>query len=216
MNNKVVGGLIAVLVVSQIVQFGMMSKLSNAVSQTNANMSQQSMAMSRMVTEQSQAAAVGATYLPPPPDPDGPQGVIVLYLYTENGQTKCGFVNTEPPSTSTSGGTPSYDNNGNANGCDGDSIIAQDGSIVAMTSQNASLSSVSGSNGTSVMQYKLVLAGFLKPWNVTGKMDTTTQAALKAFQKSQGITQTGTYGSLTSSALDREIAAIRISSPARR
>lgn len=57
---KIVGGLLAVLFVSQAVQLGVMSKLSNTVARNNANMSQQSLAMSQFAYQQSQAAAVSS------------------------------------------------------------------------------------------------------------------------------------------------------------
>lgn len=193
MNKKIVGGLLALMFVCQIAQ-------------TSAILNLYAKAKSPATNEPPVGVANLSQNL------EGVRGsqvaVPVYWMHTftpmDNGNclySVFGFNSDGNIESQTheqiSGGCP-----GSASAPVGDSI-----GTVAVTVRDGQ-TVVTGSSPDIEAQYKLIMLGYLDQKYLSNKLGTVAQGALKAFQKEMGISQTGTYGPQTKSALDKAVAGL--------
>ncbi len=212
MSKVLVGGVLALLAVVSVVNTQAIVAISDSVRNNQPKVAVQQPPMMQEYYVGSQTASVlpgvgDEIFYPEPEDPDG-GGIWPFVIQTSS--TTCEIVWMWDDGTPTGGGSSGTWSNG---GCHFNTAASPNSGSGASSSINISTPrgtlSISGSSTTLVYQYKLMVAGYLDLDQLTGKMDTTTQTALRSFQKANGISQSGTFGPLTRTALDAKMAQLK-------
>jgi peptidoglycan hydrolase-like protein with peptidoglycan-binding domain len=86
--------------------------------------------------------------------------------------------------------------------------VTRPGQVLGAQKYNFAAYMLRGSNGEAVLnlQKLLIALHFLAAGNAVGHFGPLTQAAVQAYQKSNGIFQTGTVGPVTRAVLNKETA----------
>ncbi len=211
MNTKVVGGLLAVLFVTSMVQTGAILKLQKVASVPQT----QNVAIANDYQyDFNQEAAVGSVYNTVTPAPT-PQGYRLSVHFNDDGT--CVVIITSSAGTTYTPGETTYNSTG-ARTCRTDAAGVRTGSEGEPGHIDVSFvgNSLIVSSNSSILeaQFKLQILGYLSSSQaaLTGKLDAPTQAALKKFQTTNKISATGTYGPQTKAALDETILSVKGSS----
>jgi hypothetical protein len=208
MNKKVVGGLLAVLFVTQMAQTGAILKMQRVASAPRT----ENITMTPVVDYLDQQAAAGV--ISQTPEPDEPDAIFTDIWIASLGGGLCAIIVDVYLSDvfglglgnpiSSSAMYYEADSNG---GCDNYPIFDNTGDIMGtvMFSDTGKIGSISASSPIIEAQFKLMILGYLGKADITSKLDVVTQNALKVFQKAQGLPQVGTYGPQTKAAMDKII-----------
>lgn len=135
-----------------------------------------------------------------------------IILYTISISSSClmtwSAVNTETGATSS--GEQQGISNGNGGCTFAENVGLSDNTNPITISLNASLGmSISSPSSTTALQFKLAILGYLSIDKISGHLDSDTQNAIKSLQKSNKITQTGSMGPLTTTALAKAMSSVK-------
>ncbi len=211
MNTKVVGGLLAVLFVTSMVQTLAILEMQDKNVASTSGVNQQ-ISINRASYNQNQTAAVGyGTIIVDPAEP-GSEG----YTYSLSTFYPDGTCETTVYDGATDEPLGTLQGNWNPNPQTWPHCVLMsaipgpngDPTPIIIDTNNNTLH-VNSESSILAMQTKLIFLGYLTEVNLTGKTDVATQAALKSFQKIHGISQTGTYGPQTKAALDKIISSAK-------